>query len=65
MTALRQILRRPWLGAYIGARIFDSSGSYAIAFAIMLASSVIALILTLMYRGRPTESPAFQPATGK
>jgi predicted MFS family arabinose efflux permease len=42
------------LGAYIGARIFDSSGSYAIAFSIMLASSVLALVLTLMYRGKPT-----------
>ena len=46
------------LGAYIGARTFDETGSYAIAFTIMLASSVLALALTVMYPRRPRESLA-------
>jgi predicted MFS family arabinose efflux permease len=36
------------IGAYIGAAIFDASGGYGIAFAVMFASSLIALILSLM-----------------
>ncbi|HEU5016614.1 MAG TPA: MFS transporter [Pseudolabrys sp.] len=36
------------IGAYLGAAVFDASGDYGIAFAIMFASSVIALILSLL-----------------
>jgi len=46
------------IGAYAGAVIFDANGSYAIAFAIMLASSVLAVALMLMYQPRPKEGPA-------
>jgi predicted MFS family arabinose efflux permease len=35
------------LGAWVGAAIFDASGGYDAAFAIMLASSVLACVLTL------------------
>ena len=35
------------LGAWIGAAIFDASGGYDAAFAVMLASSVLASVLTL------------------
>ena len=41
------------LGAYLGASVFDSTGRYDLAFLIMLAGSVIALLLTLCLR-RPT-----------
>jgi predicted MFS family arabinose efflux permease len=34
------------LGAYLGARIFDATNRYDGAFAVMLASSIIALVLT-------------------
>ena len=37
-------------GAYLGARIFDSSGRYDLVFALMLISSVVALCLTLALR---------------
>jgi predicted MFS family arabinose efflux permease len=37
-------------GAYLGAAVFDSSGSYDIAFATMLAVSLIAIVLTLLLR---------------
>jgi predicted MFS family arabinose efflux permease len=36
------------IGAYVGAAIFDTAGSYTIAFAIMLAVSLLALALTLL-----------------
>jgi predicted MFS family arabinose efflux permease len=36
------------LGAYFGAAIFDGTGNYTIAFAIMLAVSLLALALTLL-----------------
>jgi len=39
------------IGAYIGASIFDATGGYQIAFVIMLATSAIALVLTLLLRG--------------
>jgi len=42
------------IGAYIGARIFDATNGYRIAFMIMLVTSVIALLLTLSIR-RPQE----------
>ena len=35
------------LGAFVGARIFDATGSYDAAFAVLLVLSVIALPLTL------------------
>jgi hypothetical protein len=35
------------LGAWIGAAIFDASGGYSAAFALMLASSLLASVLTL------------------
>lgn len=38
------------LGAYLGAALFDSTKSYDIAFLVMLAASVVALVLTLMLR---------------
>jgi predicted MFS family arabinose efflux permease len=38
------------IGAYIGARIFDATNGYQIAFMIMLVTSVIALLLTLSMR---------------
>lgn len=41
------------VGAYGGALVFDATGSYDAAFWVMLASSVVALALTLMLR-RPT-----------
>jgi hypothetical protein len=45
------------LGAYLGARIFDATSRYDDAFAVMLASSVIGLVLTFQVRRRP---PQFQ-----
>jgi predicted MFS family arabinose efflux permease len=36
------------LGAYFGAAIFDATGNYTIAFAVMLAVSLLALALTLL-----------------
>ena len=38
------------IGAYLGAAVFDGTGTYDIAFAIMLAVSLLALLLTLMLR---------------
>ena len=38
------------LGAYAGAAIFDATGTYDAAFLVMLASAVVALVLTLMLR---------------
>jgi len=35
------------LGAWIGAAIFDAKGDYSVAFAVMLASSVIACLLSV------------------
>jgi predicted MFS family arabinose efflux permease len=41
------------LGAWLGAALFDASGGYDGAFAVMFASSVLALLLTLaLARGR-------------
>ena len=40
------------LGAYLGARIFDATNRYDDAFAVMLASSVIGLVLALRLRHR-------------
>ncbi|MFN3657639.1 MAG: MFS transporter [Pseudolabrys sp.] len=38
------------IGAWLGAAIFDATGTYATAFAAMLAVSVVAFALTLMLR---------------
>jgi predicted MFS family arabinose efflux permease len=38
------------IGAYLGAAVFDSTGTYDIAFAIMLGATVLALVLTAMLR---------------
>lgn len=38
------------IGAYLGAAVFDATGTYDIAFAVMLAASALALVLTLMLR---------------
>jgi predicted MFS family arabinose efflux permease len=38
------------IGAYLGAAVFDAEGNYNAAFAIMLAVSVLATVLTLMLR---------------
>jgi predicted MFS family arabinose efflux permease len=46
------------IGAYLGAAMFDTTGSYDIAFAIMLAVSLLALLLTLMLRRPSVVVPA-------
>jgi predicted MFS family arabinose efflux permease len=43
------------LGAYLGARIFDATSRYDAAFAVMLASSVIALVLTFQLGRRQSQ----------
>jgi predicted MFS family arabinose efflux permease len=45
------------IGAYFGAAVFDVTGTYNIAFAAMLAVSMVALVLTVMLR-RPRATPA-------
>jgi predicted MFS family arabinose efflux permease len=45
------------LGAYLGAAVFDATGGYDRAFAVMMASSVIALALTFcLHRPRGERS---------
>jgi len=41
------------IGAYAGAAIFDTTGRYDLAFTLVLASCVIALVLTLCLRRTP------------
>ena len=38
------------IGAYLGAAVFDVTGNYDVAFAMMFAASLLALLLTLMLR---------------
>jgi predicted MFS family arabinose efflux permease len=38
------------IGAYLGAAVFDATGNYDIAFLMMLAVSLLALLLTLLLR---------------
>jgi hypothetical protein len=38
------------IGAYLGAAVFDATGTYDIAFSMMLAVSLLALLLTLLLR---------------
>ncbi len=51
-------------GAFIGAWIFDRSGSYDDAFLLMLALSVGAAVLTLLVRERPLAGQAISPPPG-
>jgi MFS family permease len=44
------------LGAYLGAAVFDGTGTYNIAFGIMFGSSVVAVMLTAMLRRPRTVS---------
>jgi predicted MFS family arabinose efflux permease len=41
------------LGAYIGAAVFDATGTYNAAFVFMLVISALAVVLTLMLQRRP------------
>jgi predicted MFS family arabinose efflux permease len=41
------------IGAYLGAAVFDATHRYDGAFAVMLASSIVALVLTLLLRRPP------------
>jgi predicted MFS family arabinose efflux permease len=45
------------IGAYLGAAVFDVRGNYDLAFAIMLAASFVALLLTLMLRRPRPQQP--------
>jgi predicted MFS family arabinose efflux permease len=38
------------IGAWLGAAVFDATGAYTNAFTVMMAASVLALFLTLIYR---------------
>ena len=44
------------IGAYLGAAAFDRLGGYDLAFAVMLSSNVLALVLTLLLRRVPRGS---------
>ena len=46
------------LGAYVGAAVFDATHRYDGVFAVMLASSIVALALTLLLPRRPALSQA-------
>ena len=41
------------LGAYVGAAVFDATGTYNAAFVFMLVISALAVVLTLMLQRRP------------
>jgi predicted MFS family arabinose efflux permease len=45
------------VGAYAGAAIFDATGTYDAAFVLMLASAVVALVLTLLL-AKPASRPS-------
>lgn len=49
-------------GAYLGASVFDRTGRYDLVFAVMLASSVVALCLTLSLRRTPAADAQFANA---
>lgn len=38
------------LGAWLGARVFDATGGYDFAYAVMLTASAVALVLTMLLR---------------
>jgi hypothetical protein len=46
------------IGAYGGALVFDRTGSYDAALLLMLATTAVALVLTLMLRRPATSSAA-------
>jgi predicted MFS family arabinose efflux permease len=46
------------VGAYVGAAIFDATGGYDAAFVLVLASAVVALVLTLMLSRQAAVTPA-------
>ena len=46
------------LGAYVGAAVFDATGTYDAAFVFVLAISVLAVVLTLMLQRRPAAAAA-------
>jgi len=46
-------------GAYLGASVFDRTGRYDLVFALMLASSIVALCLTLLLRRTPVAGVQF------
>ena len=48
------------VGAYLGAAMFDATGSYDIVFSIMLAVSVLALVLTLFLRRPAAKSGSWR-----
>ncbi len=50
------------LGAYLGASVFDRTGRYDFVFALMLASSVVALSLTVLLRRTPASGAQFANA---
>jgi predicted MFS family arabinose efflux permease len=49
-------------GAYLGASVFDRTGHYDLVFALMLASSLVALCLTLLLQRTPTPGVPFANA---
>jgi len=49
-------------GAYLGASVFDRTGRYDLVFALMLASSIVALCLTLLLRRTPAPNVRFANA---
>ena len=45
------------IGAWLGAAVFDSTGTYTIAFTVMMAASVLALFLTVTYKPLDRSQP--------
>lgn len=45
------------IGAYLGAAVFDASGGYGIAFAVMFVVSLVALILTFLLQPKRAVQP--------
>ncbi len=46
------------IGAYLGAAVFDRTGNYDVAFAIMLGATIVALVLTAMLRKPGSQAAA-------
>ncbi|MCH7745782.1 MAG: MFS transporter, partial [Chloroflexi bacterium] len=53
------------LGAFVGAFIFDTWGSYDRAFILMLGLAFVAFVASLLVREKPISSLAEQPKTLK
>jgi len=47
------------IGPYLGGLIFDTTGSYTLAFVIMGSAVLIRILLVLLIRPRPTSEPRF------